>query len=674
MKIKSLKLKAPARLVLCLLFLFFLTAGALAHNTGSAYDIWPVPQQQVVEDGTVPTTAEATLIVGRGCDVYTVNRAKSVLSEHGITPVVGKKAVDGRMTVVLGINGSGDAADKAAASFHLDRSVFAQPKYDRHAIAVVGGKGGKAEVVILGEHTDAVFCGLASLEQMLDADKDQLRKVRIYDYADTQYRGVIEGYYGVPYSKEVTEDLFRFMARYKMNTYMYGAKSDPYHSRYWDKPYPTTITAKERELGYLSQDMLRSMTDVAHQCKVNFIWAIHPGQAFTDPEKTDVLDRIMAKFADMHRLGVRQFGVFVDDVGVPDDAASLKLGADRLTRLQQLIDEKWNTRRALPADTVKPLHYVPQLYAYSWVDEAKAKTFFQSLSSTPSKVNIYITGRAIWTVPNSEDPAKVSSWLGREVAWWWNYPCNDNDMDKLFMLDSYRNFADEAHIDRNATMDPDLRGVKTLISNPMQQGAASKVALFGVGDYGWNRHAFDNDRSWMAALHVVFGNLWPQAFRLMSNISTYDRSSRLSDCIRAYKANPACKCSAEALLQELNSLTAAADSLSALEHSANESDRLLWTDIQPFVSKVGDMCRYAAQMVEALSKGQNASDVREKVRNMDNESKYKFNVLNGMGEDIQLSQREANPSAKVLRPFLDWLERRPTPNPSLQREGRIKQE
>lgn len=41
---------------------------------------------------------------------------------------------------------------------------------------------------------------------------------------------------------------------------------------------------------------------------------------------------------------------------------------------------------------------------------------------------------------------------------------------------------------------------------------------------------------------------------------------------------------------------------------------------------------------------------------MDSEKNYKFNVLNGMGEDIELSQRMANPSAKVLRPFLDWLD------------------
>lgn len=658
MKTKTSDTLAASRAMLCLLLLLLFTMRSSARGDVRPYDIWPVPQQQVAEEGTVPTTAVATLIAGRGCDDYTLDRAKAVLAQNGITAVVGKKAVGGRMTLIIGINGSGDAADKAAARLSLDRTVFGMPKYDRHAIAVAQGQGGNAEVVILGEHTDAVFCGLTSLEQMLEAQKGSLHKVRIYDYADTQYRGVIEGYYGVPYSKEVTEDLFRFMARYKMNTYMYGAKSDPYHSRYWEKPYPTSITQKEKELGYLSQDMLRSMTDVAHQCKVNFIWAIHPGQAFTDATQADVLDKVMSKFADMHRLGVRQFGVFVDDVGVPDDAAMLKLGADRLTRLQQLIDQRWNTKKALAADTVKPLHYVPQLYAYSWVKEEQAKKFFESLSNTPAKVNIYITVRAVWTVPNSGDPAKVSNWLGRDVAWWWNYPCNDNDMDKLFMLDTYRNFDDEQHIDRNATLEPDLRGVKTLISNPMQQGAASKVALFGVGDYGWNRAAFDNERSWMASLRAVFGSRWQQACRLLPNISTYDRSTTLADRIRAYKAKPMCKHCTKALLEELASLGAATDSLRTMALSTSESDRLLWHDIQPFVDKLGDMCRYAAQMVGALSAGE-ATDLavtRSKVKAMDSEKNYKFNVLNGMGEDIELSQRMANPSAKVLRPFLDWLD------------------
>jgi hyaluronoglucosaminidase len=120
--------------------------------------------------------------------------------------------------------------------------------------------------------------------------------VTITDFADVQNRGIIEGYYGVPYSALVTKDLFRFMACYKMNTYMYGAKSDPYHSQLWSEPYPTHITPEQERIGYLTQDMMRYITNVAHQCKVNFIWAIHPGSAFTNSSNTTVVSKIMTKF------------------------------------------------------------------------------------------------------------------------------------------------------------------------------------------------------------------------------------------------------------------------------------------------------------------------------------------------------------------------------------------
>lgn len=639
-----------------ILFFFLLSCGmnALAAKT---YHIWPVPQQQVPGKDKAGLTARATLIAGKSCDSYTVARAKQVLQDHGISVVEGKKAVKGQMTLLMGVNGSGDLADKTATRLGIDRSVFSKPKYDRHVVSVTAASDDKAIILILGENTDAAFCGLASVEQMLDGCKENMQTVTIYDFADTQYRGVIEGYYGVPYSEEVTEDLFRFMARYKMNTYMYGAKSDPYHSRAWDKPYPNSISAEEKQIGMLSQDMLKSMTAVAHQCKVNFIWAIHPGQAFTDSTQADVLDRIMRKFEDMHRLGVRQFGVFVDDVGVPDDSRVLKVGADRLSRLQQMIDTRWNTKKANPVDTVKPLHYVPQLYAYSWVSKEKGEKFFRSLRDVPAKVNIYITGRAVWTVPNSEDPKVVSSWLGREVAWWWNYPCNDNDMDKLFLLDTYRNFSDEAHIDRNATLEKNLMGVKTLISNPMQQGEASKIALFSVGDYAWNRASFDNEQSWMASLGSVFGKHWHQAFKLMPYISTYDQSTTLADLIRQYKMQPKCKKRAEALKSELLSVAAMADSIAVLGQSANGSDQLLWQELQPFAEKVADMCRYALPLVDTVSQGRgdNVQQAIDKVKTLDNNPKYQFNVLNGMGEDIKLSKKDANPSAKVLRPFVTWL-------------------
>ena len=632
--------------VLCLL--------SVAATADTVYDIRPVPQQQERAEGSATLSGRVTIVAGPAIDTYTVDRAKEVLTEHGLTPVVARKAAKGTSALYLGVNAKGDQADREATRLGLKRDVFGQKGYDRHAIAV-RQQGQAAEVVIVGETTDAVFCGLASLEQMLEQTKNgTLDCVDIYDYADTQYRGVIEGYYGVPYSAEVTADLFRFMARYKMNTYMYGAKSDPYHSQYWDKAYPTSITPEQQEVGMLTEGMMRQLTDAAHRAKVNFIWAIHPGGAFTDAKQTDVLERIMSKFRLMHDLGVRQFGVFVDDVGVPSDSATLALNAQRLSDLQQMIDSEWNGRKALPADTVKPLHFVPQLYAYSWVNRQQGERFFRSLSGTPEKVCIYITGRAVWTVPNSEDPDLVSSWLGRDVAWWWNYPCNDNDMNKIFPLDMYRNFDDEAHIDRNATLDPNLKGVNTLISNPMQQGEVSKIALYSIADYAWHRAAFDNDASWMASLKAIFGKRASNAFRILPLTRHYDTNTPLADRIRLWKANPRDQRTTQALLDELQSLQADAKALSDMATSDNVSDRLLWHELQPYVEKVADMCGIAHTLIAPANDTQR-QQARQQAEQLDENPKYQFSILSGMGNDISLSKRGAEPSAKVLRPFVSTL-------------------
>lgn len=83
---------------------------------------------------------------------------------------------------------------------------------------------------------------------MLEVDKTAMPAVSIYDYADQKSRGIVEGYYGYPYSVSVKKDLMRFMMRYKMNTYLYGAKSDPYHSEKWKEDYPASITEEQKKM------------------------------------------------------------------------------------------------------------------------------------------------------------------------------------------------------------------------------------------------------------------------------------------------------------------------------------------------------------------------------------------------------------------------------------------
>ncbi|MCQ2153954.1 MAG: protein O-GlcNAcase [Bacteroidales bacterium] len=629
---------------------FFIAALALLCPVlcpAAGYDIYPVPHTQVCSAQKASFSGEVVIVRDASIDEATFNRAVQVLSERGLKTSTAPVEVKGKSNLILGVNAENGMADRYAGRMGLSREVFyLDGKFDRHILSLAADRNGLAQVLVLGENTDAVFCGLASLEQILDGGVDGLECVDIHDYADIRNRGIIEGYYGMPYSAAVTKDLFRFMARYKLNTYMYGAKSDPYHSEFWSEPYPDEITPEQERIGYLSKAMMKDITGAAHAAKVNFIWAIHPGTAFCNPADADVNSRIMSKFESMYELGVRQFGVFVDDVGVPSDESVLKLGADRLTDLQSRLDSRWNAAGTAPEDTVKPLHYVPQLYAYSWVPRRTARKFFESLRPTPAKIDIYITGRAVWTVPNNEDLALVKEFLGRPVSWWWNYPCNDNDMNKVFTMDMYSNFRDESHIEPLSRMEP-LNGAGTLIINPMQQGELSKVSLFSVADYAWNNAAFNNEQSFAAAIPAVFGRERAEAYATIAPYLRYFDEDVLSIDVRNYRASvreghprPA------ALVGKLSGVIAVCGEIKALETSSCESDRLMWEDIRPYVLKLEALSREA---VTLLSGGE-PSDI-----DFDNDPAFKLTLIMGMGKDITLSTITAEPAARVLTPLVKEL-------------------
>ena len=332
--------KTILRLAICCLG----TCSSLTVLADSVYQIHPIPHQQQAVGGTTKIPAgKIQVICGDHIDSYTKARLKNILSEHNLISdsdeIFATAPSEGFVHIFVGVNNSGDKADAKATALKLSRDVFTlQNKYDKHLLSLQDA-GGLAEIVILGENTDAAFIGMASLEQILDYNApESIPCGIIYDYADQKNRGLVEGYYGVPYSIDVKKDVMRFMMRHKMNSYMYGAKSDYYHSAYWKQPYPATITEQQKNLGYLSQDMVRDLTQVSHETKVNFIWAIHPGNDFLN--SSTVITDIMNKYKRMYALGVRQFAVFVDDVAIPSTQAQYDLNAARVTSLQQAIEKE----------------------------------------------------------------------------------------------------------------------------------------------------------------------------------------------------------------------------------------------------------------------------------------------------------------------------------------------
>ena len=261
--------------------------------------------------------------------------------------------------------------------------------------------------------------------------------------------------------------------------------------------------------------------------------------------------------------------------------------------------------------------------------------------------------------------AVLNDYLGREVSWWWNYPCNDVDVTKIFVADTYANFADEKHIHYDKDLEKDLQ-VKTIIINPMQQGELSKIPLFGVADYTWNMDTFNNMENWKASLPAVLGKEMAQDFEtIVPYLRYYDSLSPLAGLINefkaAYKLNPA-QASAAVLKAELAKIDNACKAVGKMKESENESDTLFYADLRPFVLKLQVMAETANVMVDALTaenlQGIDAIEFAKcwsAIEGIDKNEDHRFDILRGMGNEITLQVQTAEPAAQALRPFLNWL-------------------
>ena len=621
------------------------------------YDIYPQPQQEQSGQGVVSFTPSVTVVCDATVDAATRERAKQVLQEAKLEVVFADAPRQGHSTLYLGVAGSNGVTDRYAQSLQLKRDVLQRKgKYDRHLV-YLHNQGGQAEVVILGEHSDATFYGLASLEQILERGTQQLPAVTLFDYADQQSRGLVEGYYGYPYSLSVKKSLMRFMMRLKMNTYMYGAKSDLYHSAKWEEPYPKTLTKTDIEYGRMSQDMVKDLSKTSQATKVNFIWAIHPGDDFVG--QPNVVTRIIKKFSSMYDLGVRQFAIFVDDVGVPTSEADCKTNADHLTAVQKAIDAKWNKAGSAPEARVRPLHFVPQVYTLSWVGEADRKRFFKALSAVPSDITIYTTGWGVWTVPNSHDLATMHTELGRPVAWWWNYPCNDNADEQIYTSDMYTNFMEMRAVDNNVRLQKELKNCLGVVSNPMQQGMVSRIALFSVADYAWNNAKFDNMTSWKKAFKYAFpeNTALREAYQSLSPYLRWNDHEDMAKAVQQYKNGN--RAPFEKLLTQLQQNL---ETVAECKTSANEDELLLYKEIEPWVLKLQTMVTAAQQFVEAQKQSSVndgwASFVQgaKNYASLETDKRFDAAALEGLGHDVNVSHRQANCSHKSFFPFLGMLQ------------------
>lgn len=99
-----------------------------------------------------------------------------------------------------------------------------------------------------------------------------------------------------------------------------------------------------------------------------------------------------------------------------------------------------------------------------------------------------------------------------------------------------------------------------------------------------------------------------------------------------------------------------------MKESENESDTLFYADLRPFVLKLQVMAETANVMVDALTaenlQGIDAIEFAKcwsTIEGIDMNEDHRFDILRGMGNEITLQVKTAEPAAQALRPFLNWL-------------------
>lgn len=342
-------------------------------------------------------------------------------------------------------------------------------------------------VIIVGADRDGTYYAAQTLSQLVQGDR--LPEVEITDWPDVPFRGSVEGFYGRVWTHQARLSQIRFYGKYKLNTYIYAPKDDPYHRDKWRENYPPK-----------KADELRELARVGAENHVNVTWGLHLGD-FNTNKKEEEKQHILSKLEFMHGLGFRSFAALFDDFG----------GAD--ANLHAEICNFITTEFLEKKKDCAPLVMCPNDYS-GWGSSQYCKKLGERLHKD---VRIMWTGRSICNDIDEKALAAVEKSYQRPPYIWWNWPVVDYCSTALLLGRTYG--LDKANKGHYA-------GVT---SNPMDKPEASKIALFGVADYCWNIDGFNSEKSW----HDSMKRLYPGNADAMQKLA--DHSSDQGDNGHGYR-------------------------------------------------------------------------------------------------------------------------------------------
>jgi len=289
-------------------------------------------------------------------------------------------------------------------------------------------------------------------------------------------RGVIEGFYGPPWTHEQRLDLLPFLAARGMNTFVYGPKDDPLVRSRWRQPYEGD-----------DRQRIAALARVSASNALTFVYCISPGLSIEYSSDADVA-AILAKLESVAALGVSHFGLLLDDIPLelqyPRDRAAYRDLVEAHASLVGRVAAGLGPRRRLMV--------CPTLY-WGRGDEDGVARLGRAVDPA---IDLVWTGRAICSLSlELEDAQRFEASTGHRPLYWDNYPVNDVAMTWELHIGPYRRREPLLH-----------RASRGVVANAMSLYEASKIPIATIADYLADPETYEPETSWARAIRDVTGD------------------------------------------------------------------------------------------------------------------------------------------------------------------------
>jgi hyaluronoglucosaminidase len=217
--------------------------------------------------------------------------------------------------------------------------------------------------------------------------------------------GIIEGYYGTPWTWAERADQVSFLAAHGYRFFIYAPKADAFLRRRWAEPHPAPVAEALREL--------------AEHCRglgVRFGVGLSPYEIYRDfgDEAKGLLAK---KLKDLDSFGVEDLGILFDDMR--GDLPGL---ADTQVTIMHWIAERTNASRIIMC----PTYYADDPLLDRAFGDRPADYLTSLGRDLDPSIQIFWTGEEVCSKEyTSGHLARVTADLGRKPFLWDNYPVND---------------------------------------------------------------------------------------------------------------------------------------------------------------------------------------------------------------------------------------------------------